>query len=465
MKRCIFLLLALLLLSACGNKAIPSSQAGPSSAGGLTVSQPEEDRPKEDPEETDKDDAIPQADVALVREIVFTYGAKEDTVNHPGAIILKNKSLFLREESWSGENGLTPFYYLLWEDSLPVTDEEWAVIEEGQRYAEGRQGESPFGYGYLGPGEMVEEKILSHFEVTLEHLRGDPEYYDGSIPGYFLPAGGGMGERPAVSFTFRQDGDILTIPVTLTYTSTYTSDGLQPEELHTLTVRLEPGGGWKYLGCQVSDASQPDPEPEPSQLEIIQPPAVPHGEELAGVDFSAMDKSELTTLLQPVLDRAAFFCQFGRVWYPHTTNLITDEDFAASILWPYDRMDLDYHPFLNLPYQTVEELWQDMGTVFTPDNFDQDLKFIFEGLTDYEGRLFYVGVINGYLFDRKWELDKMEIEKAERDKLTVSMPVSWPATPASTWGDAQGPFAAPLRFEMADGYILVDSSYFVKKPE
>lgn len=211
--------------------------------------------------------------------------------------------------------------------------------------------------------------------------------------------------------------------------------------------------------------SGPDPVPEPetqpahSELQIIQSPDVPHGAELDGVDFSAMDREELTALLQPVLDRAAFFCQFGRIWYPETTNLITDENREAAILRPYEGMDLDYHPFLNLPYRTAEELRQDMATVFTPENFDGDLKFVFDGMTDHEGRLYYVGIINGYLPERQWELDELEIVSAEKTKLTISAPVSWPATPALTWGDAQR-FTAPLRFEITGGYIIVDSSYF-----
>lgn len=264
MKRLIPIFLSLLLLAACSDKAAPSSsQKDPSSGGGLVISPPEnspsDPHPSEDmdvpsnsaPDESQDfpsgDDSSPQVDVALIREIIFTYGAEEDIYNYDQpTIVMKKKSLFIRDESWSGENGLTPFDYLYWEDSRPTTDEEWDAIEAGQHYAEGRQGESPFGYRYLGPGEMVEEKILSHFQVTLEHLRSDPEYYDGSIPGYFMMAGGGMGARPTISFTFQQDGDILTVPVTLTF-----PDGSEPETTHTLTIRLESNGGWKYLGCQV----------------------------------------------------------------------------------------------------------------------------------------------------------------------------------------------------------------------
>lgn len=222
-----------------------------------------------------------------------------------------------------------------------------------------------------------------------------------------------------------------------------------------------------WLEVESTSVEPPVPDEQPSgpflsEDGLILPPPVPHGLELDGIDFSTLDKTGIVSLLRPVLERAEFFCQFGRVWYPATTDLVTDENREAAILWPYDGMDLDYHPFLNLSYRTVGELRQDFLTVFTPENFDLDLKFIFEGLTDYQGRLYYVGIINGFLPQRKWEPEKLEIVSAEKDKVTVTMPVSWPATPSDTWGPAQEPFAATLTFEMRDGYILVDNSYFAK---
>lgn len=222
---------------------------------------------------------------------------------------------------------------------------------------------------------------------------------------------------------------------------------------------------WIEVNSTAVEPPVPDGRPSGPFLSedgMILPPPVPHGLALDGIDFSKLDKIGIISLLRPVLERAEFFCQFGRVWYPATTDLITDENREAAILWPYDGMDLDYHPFLNLSYRTVGELRQDMLTVFTPENFDLDLKFIFEGLTDHQGRLYYVGIINGFLPQRKWEPEKLEIVSAEKDKLTVTVPVSWPATPADTWGPAQEPFAATLTFEIRDGYIVVDNSYFAK---
>lgn len=251
MKRFLPILLALLLLTACGGKATPSSNSEPSSGGGLVVYPP--DASLGDPDDLGDtldgpggDDSIPQADVALIREIVFTYGAHED-FHRPGVIIPKNRGLFVGSVSWSGENGLEPSFYLNWEYGVPTTEEEQTAIDAGQQYAEGRH-IGGFDSFFVGPGALVEGKIISHFEVTAEHLRGDTELYDGSIPGYFLPAGGGKGATPTISFTYQQDGDILTIPVILTFPEGYPD----PDTTHTLTVRLEQDGGWKYLGCQVA---------------------------------------------------------------------------------------------------------------------------------------------------------------------------------------------------------------------
>lgn len=65
--------------------------------------------------------------------------------------------------------------YFSWVLSLPATEEEQAVIDAGQEYTEGRF-IGGFDSRYVGPGETVEEKITSHFEVTLEHLHSDPSF-------------------------------------------------------------------------------------------------------------------------------------------------------------------------------------------------------------------------------------------------------------------------------------------------
>ena len=135
----VLLTLSLLLAcAACGGKDAPSSQP-PASGGGLVESQPES--PPE-PEET------PQADDALVREMIFAYGAYEDTLNGPAALTVRKKSLFHRMESW-GAGDLTPGDYLYWADTLPMTEEEQKIADQGQHHAQDHKGQSPFGYRFL----------------------------------------------------------------------------------------------------------------------------------------------------------------------------------------------------------------------------------------------------------------------------------------------------------------------------
>ena len=49
---------------------------------------------------------------------------------------------------------------------------------------------------------------------------------------------------------YTQEGDILTIQVD-------ESNAVNaPRNSHLLTVRLEPDGGWKYLGCEVTPIAE-----------------------------------------------------------------------------------------------------------------------------------------------------------------------------------------------------------------
>lgn len=243
MKRLFPVLLALLLaLSACGGKGQAPVTSAPVPE--APASAPETSAPATPAPEPPDEQHYPQADDALVREMIFAYGAYEDTLNGPAVLTVRKKSLFHRMESW-GAGDLTPGDYLYWADTLPMTEEEQKAADQGQHHAQDHKGESPFGYRFL-PAAWVEETVLSRFDTTVEVLRGDPEYYDGSIPGYFLSAGGGIGEISTLSYSFSQEEDILTIPVTLTFVNS-----TRPYSTHTLTVRLEPDGGWKYLGCQV----------------------------------------------------------------------------------------------------------------------------------------------------------------------------------------------------------------------
>lgn len=211
-------------------------------------------------------------------------------------------------------------------------------------------------------------------------------------------------------------------------------------------------------GPAISEDIVPDPEPQPSpsESEMVEPPAVPHGAELDGVDFSAMGKDELIAMLQPVLDKAGFFCKLG--WMDGLDRALGVEvDFSPeeALEIPYQDLGFNrnFYPCLNLPYRTIEELRRDIGTVFAPDVLENRLQIVFENYIDHEGRLYVYGG-DGYSVQRNWKLDEMAVVAAGENKITISAPVS-------VWGPSSDEFfTASLNFEIVDGYIIMDSSYF-----
>lgn len=173
------------------------------------------------------------------------------------------------------------------------------------------------------------------------------------------------------------------------------------------------------------------------------------------MDFSVMDKDELIALLQPVLDKAAFFCGFGLVDSVDIIGVERDKSPEAAIRRPVLDTEDDFYPCVNLPYRTVEEFKEDMLTVFTPEA-QGPLGYLFHYITDYDGRLYIAGGADGFSSAHSWELDKMEIVTAEKSKLTISAPVT-------SGHHMEAPIIAPLNFELKDGYIVMDSSYFALK--
>ena len=77
----------------------------------------------------------------------------------------------------------------------------------------------------------------------MDYLQSNPVTYRQEYQGCSLGGGVGIGERPALTYEYSQKGDLLTVVVTETYSAS--------DITHTLTVRLEENGGWKYLSDQV----------------------------------------------------------------------------------------------------------------------------------------------------------------------------------------------------------------------
>ena len=233
-KRIFALALALWLvfsLLGCEERARPSTQA-PTEPSSIEVrsSAPEEPAASEDPASSEEADLD-----ALVREIVLTYGAEEDPLNGSPQLTPTLTSLY-HCAGWKGSEGLTPMHYFTWFFSTTMK-EDYEYTQEAYRHPKGEA------YGYFFPQDCYEERIQTYFEVDTDYLRSNPEIYHQEYQGYSLGGGGGIGDRPTLTYEYSQEGELLTVVVTETYSAS--------DITHTLTVRLEENGGWKYLSDQV----------------------------------------------------------------------------------------------------------------------------------------------------------------------------------------------------------------------
>ena len=225
---CLLLSAALLLLTACGEKsqARPSSEAPTAPSSLSTQPPPQEPEPAPEPAQTEE---------ALVREIVMTYGAEESTPKGGSVrLVTKMVSLLYMGSSWSHPEELSTADYWGWFLSTTFDEDQEYKLEH---YTHPELGE---GSGWFFPQELFEERVQRYFKVSTESLR-DSSYYDPKLGGYWVGGGGGVGERPEVTYTYAREGDTLTIDLELHYEYSQPAGG-------RLYVTLETDGGWKYTG-------------------------------------------------------------------------------------------------------------------------------------------------------------------------------------------------------------------------
>ena len=100
------------------------------------------------------------------------------------------------------------------------------------------------------PAEFVEQTLLAHFDLPLEWIRNHKEYDSEANVYHFVSGYGGVGNVGAITGS-RQNGDLLEINCSWFDWR----DGEAPDLLtysHTVTIKLEEDGGWKYVGNQIT---------------------------------------------------------------------------------------------------------------------------------------------------------------------------------------------------------------------
>lgn len=196
--------------------------------------------------------AVPEAGDELVGEIVMRYGALPTQEGaEPGTYpIILAGSLFYLTESWQSPEEIPADRYFSWYYTGDW-GEDWETQQE--LYPSPIPGATADGSdSVLYPQDLYEGRIQQYFEVSSDHLRSDPAYYRADYEGYSASQWTlGKGLAPLLKVAeYTQEGDVLTIRVE-------ESNAVNaPRNSHLLTVRLEPDGGWKYLGCEVTPISE-----------------------------------------------------------------------------------------------------------------------------------------------------------------------------------------------------------------
>lgn len=329
MKRLFPVLLALLLaLSACGGKTpAPETSApvpeAPSSA-------PETSAPATPAPEPPDEQHFPQADDALVREIIKTYGAREE-VGPDGVsrLVAVEASLLDHFSNWDSVEELTTMAFYSW--FLTTTYQE-DPDQRRERYSHPDLEEMD---GIFYPQDLFEERVQRYFRASSRQLRsGAP--YDPQRQGYWLPISLGIGES-AIEYSYTQDNGILTIDLSLDYSPRYSP------YTGRLTVILFEEDQWEYLCWKCL----PQTIPQTGKLR----------EE---VDFLTPEHWEL-------LDKAmlyySYFTVNGGSFYGDTSW----QDPALSV----EIDGVQYLKYTGTLYQGWDDFYQDICSVFTPEYFEQ----------------------------------------------------------------------------------------------
>ncbi len=162
-------------------------------------------------------------------------------------------------------------------------------------------------------------------------------------------------------------------------------------------------------------------------------------------DFTAMSFEEQKAIVKETLDKATAFCDYR--------DIGKHKNESEMAVLTNSKGEKEKFYLTDYPYHSVEEMRQDMLTVFSsPEVLDDRFSYLFEGAADYNNQIYAVGGAPSQA--RTWDCEKMEITKITPWTITASMPVK------GQWGDES---VSSVTVEYLDGNVVVGEDYFAKE--
>lgn len=170
--------------------------------------------------------------------ILLTYGGVMQMDEEKEPYLSSTKMGLYFAPDWQNPQELSPGAYFTWYLTM-IWKENLPLEELQEKY------KSPFGpeTGWFLPQDLYEPLIQKYFDVSTEYLRSDASIYDAEHQGYYIGAGGGFGEIPAIVLQeIESDGDLRRLHILLDYGDKEWA----PNENKILTVRLMGQGGFRF---------------------------------------------------------------------------------------------------------------------------------------------------------------------------------------------------------------------------
>lgn len=252
MKKTTLLLLlsiiVILTLTSCetrtGGRTTEQGSSSEQFSSSLSESEPAS---SSEPEEDENDEPSEPEEIGYKMgpydEMLLVFGGTVEEPADAKPYLRTSEAGLYFTSDWKSPIELDAGSYFAWYMSM-MWKEELTASERREKYKSPIEGDE----GWFFPQELYEAKIMEYFDVTTEHLRSELLIYNSELKGYYLPTGGGIGERPEIVLRdAEENGDTVTLHIRLMYPG---ATGSNTGNDKVLTVKKKPGGGFMYMSWQ-----------------------------------------------------------------------------------------------------------------------------------------------------------------------------------------------------------------------